>query len=114
MSGRFGGKVALISGGGTGIGSAVARRLVDEGAHVVIMGRRQAQLDAVAGMIGAEVFVGDCLPVFGRGGDDHRGDPDCRRRVDHRRRADPGLWLTIRPLWPADGFCLKGAEVQER
>lgn len=59
MSGRFDGKVALISGGGTGIGAAVARRLADEGARVVIMGRRQAQLAAVAGQTGAEVFVGD-------------------------------------------------------
>ena len=59
MNGRFAGKVALISGGGTGIGAAVARRLVQEGAQVVLMGRRQAQLDAVAGPIGAGVFVGD-------------------------------------------------------
>jgi meso-butanediol dehydrogenase / (S,S)-butanediol dehydrogenase / diacetyl reductase len=59
MSGRFTGKIGLISGGGTGIGAAVARRLVQEGARVVLMGRRQAQLDAVAGPIGAKVLVGD-------------------------------------------------------
>lgn len=59
MSNRFGGKVALISGGGTGIGAAVARRLTQEGARVVIMGRRQAQLESVAGPLGAEVYVGD-------------------------------------------------------
>lgn len=41
MSRRFQGKAALISGGGTGIGAAVAKRLVQEGAQVLLMGRRQ-------------------------------------------------------------------------
>jgi meso-butanediol dehydrogenase/(S,S)-butanediol dehydrogenase/diacetyl reductase len=59
MTGTFTGKVALISGGGTGIGAATARRLARDGANVIIMGRRQAQLEAVAGPIGAEIFVGD-------------------------------------------------------
>jgi NAD(P)-dependent dehydrogenase (short-subunit alcohol dehydrogenase family) len=59
MSRRFEGKTALISGGGTGIGAAVARRLTQEGAKVVLMGRRQAQLAAVADAIGAEILVGD-------------------------------------------------------
>lgn len=59
MTRTFTGKVALISGGGTGIGAATARRLARDGANVIIMGRRQAQLEAVAGPIGAEIFVGD-------------------------------------------------------
>jgi NAD(P)-dependent dehydrogenase (short-subunit alcohol dehydrogenase family) len=59
MSRRFAGRSALISGGGTGIGAAVARRLTEEGARVALMGRRQAQLDAVAGPLDAEVIVGD-------------------------------------------------------
>jgi meso-butanediol dehydrogenase/(S,S)-butanediol dehydrogenase/diacetyl reductase len=59
MSGRFEGKTALISGGGTGIGAAVARRLTQEGARVILMGRRQAQLATVAATIGAEIVVGD-------------------------------------------------------
>ncbi len=42
------GKVALITGGGTGIGSAVARRFVAEGARVCISSRRQSVLDKVA------------------------------------------------------------------
>lgn len=43
------GKHALITGGGTGIGLAIAQALVAEGAHVTITGRRQDVLEEVAG-----------------------------------------------------------------
>jgi NAD(P)-dependent dehydrogenase (short-subunit alcohol dehydrogenase family) len=49
------GKIAVISGGTTGIGLAIARRFVAEGAHVFIFGRRQAQLDQAAKLIGLNV-----------------------------------------------------------
>ena len=49
------GKTAVISGGTTGIGLAIAQRFVAEGAHVVIFGRRQAQLDEAVKHIGGQV-----------------------------------------------------------
>ena len=46
---------AVISGGTTGIGLATAQRFVVEGAQVFIFGRRQAQLDEAARLIGRNV-----------------------------------------------------------
>ena len=41
MAGRVQGKVAFVTGGGSGIGEATAHRLAEEGATVVICGRRR-------------------------------------------------------------------------
>jgi NAD(P)-dependent dehydrogenase (short-subunit alcohol dehydrogenase family) len=53
------GKVAIVTGGGTGIGLAIARMFVEEGAQVVIAGRSQAALDKAAAEIGAHATAAD-------------------------------------------------------
>jgi NAD(P)-dependent dehydrogenase (short-subunit alcohol dehydrogenase family) len=45
---KLDGKVALITGAGTGIGTAIARRFVADGARICMTGRRQEMLDQVA------------------------------------------------------------------
>ena len=68
------GKVALITGGGTGIGEALARRFVAEGATVCITGRRAEKLAEVA----ASLPAGRCHAIAG----DVRSEADTRRMVD--------------------------------
>lgn len=55
MSNKLEGKIALVTGGTSGIGFATAQRFVAEGAHVYITGRRQAELDAAVKAIGRNV-----------------------------------------------------------
>jgi NAD(P)-dependent dehydrogenase (short-subunit alcohol dehydrogenase family) len=49
------GKIAVITGGNSGIGLATAQRLAAEGAYVFITGRRQSELDAAVKLIGKNV-----------------------------------------------------------
>ncbi|QXI26599.1 SDR family NAD(P)-dependent oxidoreductase [Pseudomonas vanderleydeniana] len=52
MIGKLEGKIAVVTGGTTGIGLATAKRFAQEGAHVYITGRRQAELDAAVAQVG--------------------------------------------------------------
>jgi NAD(P)-dependent dehydrogenase (short-subunit alcohol dehydrogenase family) len=54
---RFEGKTALVTGGSSGIGRAVATRLAAEGAHVFITGRGKDELDAAVEAIGSATAV---------------------------------------------------------
>lgn len=49
------GRIAVVTGGNSGIGLATAKRFVDEGAYVFITGRRQAELDSAVKLIGKNV-----------------------------------------------------------
>ena len=51
---RLEGKVAVVTGGTSGIGLATARRFVEEGAHIFITGRRKTELDAAVKQIGKQ------------------------------------------------------------
>jgi NAD(P)-dependent dehydrogenase (short-subunit alcohol dehydrogenase family) len=54
--GKLDGKIALITGGNSGIGLATAKRFVNEGAYVFITGRRQSNLDEAVKQVGSNVM----------------------------------------------------------
>src|SRR6202790_4755722 len=53
--GKLDGKIAVITGGSSGIGLATAQRFVTEGAYAFITGRRQSELDKAVKQIGKNV-----------------------------------------------------------
>lgn len=69
FTGRFAGRSAVITGGASGIGLAVAQRIVDEGGRVSIWDRDPAQIEranaVIAGMHGVTVDVADPAAVEG-------------------------------------------------
>lgn len=56
---RFAGKVVVVTGGGSGIGEAAARRIAAEGGKVVVTGRRPEPIERVASDIGGLAVTGD-------------------------------------------------------
>ncbi|MBK4739359.1 SDR family NAD(P)-dependent oxidoreductase [Noviherbaspirillum pedocola] len=52
MSQKLNGKIALVTGGTSGIGLATAKRFASEGAHVFITGRREKELAAAVALVG--------------------------------------------------------------
>jgi NAD(P)-dependent dehydrogenase (short-subunit alcohol dehydrogenase family) len=57
MAGKLEGKIALVTGGSSGIGLATAQQFVKEGAFVYITGRRQSELDKAVKLIGKQVVA---------------------------------------------------------
>lgn len=54
MAGKLEGRIALVTGGSSGIGLATAKQFIQEGAFVYITGRRQAELDAAVETLGSQ------------------------------------------------------------
>ena len=81
---RLDGKVAVITGGSSGIGLATAQRFVQEGAYVFITGRRQSELDKAKALIGDGVTTvagdastsADLDTLFGNGLFEEKGGLD--------------------------------------
>ena len=48
---KFSGKIIVITGSGTGIGQAIAKKFAENGAHIVIMGRRREPLELTSGIL---------------------------------------------------------------
>ena len=88
---KLNGKIAVITGGSSGIGLAAAKKFVEEGAHVFIMGRRESELDRAKAEIGRNVTTvqGDVAEL----GDldrlyqtvkDQKGALDTRKQIGRR------------------------------
>jgi NAD(P)-dependent dehydrogenase (short-subunit alcohol dehydrogenase family) len=85
-SGRLSGRVAIITGAGTGIGEAAALAFAREGARIALVGRREAPLAATAAA--AREAGGDAIVVVGDVSDSASVDHIVTRTADHFGRLD--------------------------
>jgi NAD(P)-dependent dehydrogenase (short-subunit alcohol dehydrogenase family) len=83
---RLEGKVAVVTGGNAGIGEAIAKRFAEEGASVVVTGRRQQELDRVVSVI--RHSKGKALAVAGSVADEAHAQDVARRALDSFGRVD--------------------------
>lgn len=59
MAGEYGGKIVMVTGAGGNIGQAVARRFADEGATLVLVGRKEAELTELVKELGGMPGIAD-------------------------------------------------------
>jgi NAD(P)-dependent dehydrogenase (short-subunit alcohol dehydrogenase family) len=83
---RVEGKVVVVTGGNAGIGEAIAKRFAEEGASIVITGRREQELERVASVI--RLHKGKVLGVAGSVTDEVHVQEVVRRTLDSFGKID--------------------------